>query len=293
MAHLTEVDLKLQRYLTQIGLDYTIPQDVALQELQRVNTIPQRGKAVVQKQLTQDGPALIIPLYDVHFGHNQCSLNKLFTVATLIAKTENCYTILGGDLSETATKQSVGKSVYDEAYHIKQQMKYMKPLLAPLAEAGKILCAVSGNHEARIANMIGVDPLELLCDDLEIPFCEYQGYMWLTVGGQTYSVFCHHGVGSGRTIGAKANSALRFNQIAMADLYISGHTHTTQSQTDKIFIFDEATGELREKIRHYVVASSFLEYFGGYAEQQALSPSITGATGIQLMSNAKEIRITR
>jgi predicted phosphodiesterase len=289
----TELDLKLQRYLTQVGLDYTIPQDIAIQELQRVNLRPQGGKDVIQKQLTDGRPALIIPLYDIHFGHNQCNLNKLFSIVTLIAKTENCYTFLGGDLSETATKQSVGKSVYDEAYHIKEQMRYMKPLLKPLADAGKILCAVSGNHEARIANMIGIDPLELLCDDLDIPYCEYQGYMLLNVGPQAYSVFCHHGVGGGRTIGAKANSATRFNQIALADLYVSGHTHTSQSQTDKIFVFDDITGELTEKIRHYVVASSFLEYFGGYAEQQALSPSITGATAIQLMGDSKEIRIMR
>jgi len=290
-----ELEARLQQYLHQVGLNYEIPQDIALIELQRINAEPQdtRNKIVVRRTLSLDGPAMIIPLYDVHFGHNKSNLRKLMAIATLILKTKDCYTFIGGDLSETATRTSIGKGMFDEVAHIREQLKFMKTMLKPLADAGKVLCAVSGNHEHRVSNLLGIDPLEILCDNLKIPYCEYQGYMLLTVGNQVYEVFCHHGVSGGRTVGAKMNAAMKFNQVAVADLYISGHTHMKESCYDKIFIFDRETGELREKIRHYVIASSFLEYFGCYTEMQALVPAVTGATAIQLMDTTKEIRITK
>ena len=137
----------------------------------------------------------------------------------LILNTPNCYTFILGDMMENATKTSVGNAMFDEAYHMPDQLLILQHKLEPLAAQGKILGIVPGNHELRTERLTGSSSMKTLAYQLNVPYCGYQGYLKLKVQEQTYRALMFHGTGSGTTIGGKVNAAQRLGNVAIADLY--------------------------------------------------------------------------
>jgi hypothetical protein len=79
-------------------------------------------KKVVSKTLSDNDAAYIIALGDAHLGSLFCN-EKLFSeTINFILNTPNVYTILLGDLAETATRTSIGLGIFDEKYHIDKQL---------------------------------------------------------------------------------------------------------------------------------------------------------------------------
>lgn len=235
----------------------------------------------------------IIPITDIHFGSKQSNVAKMQGLLNYILETPNTYTMLLGDQMETATKQSVGLGVYDEEIDVRAQLKFLSQRLKPLADAGKILGILPGNHEMRVAYLTSINPAELLADNLGVPYFGYQGYLTLKVGTQVYHVMCHHGAGGGTTPAGKVNAMRKLNQVADADIYLSGHTHGRTDDADLLWEFDDEKGVMRPRMRYYVVAGSYLEYWGGYAEMKCLPASITGSIALRLMPHEKKVQIIK
>lgn len=258
--------------------------------------VPIKGKKIhtydFHEPVHLENGVIIVPINDLHLGHKECNIDLFRGYLDYIMETPNAVTILNGDLAETATKVSVGKGMFEESMNFPEQIKMLVELLTPLAEAGKILGCGPGNHEERIANMIGINPMEMLAEKLDVPYFGYQGYFRMTVGDQVYKVVAFHGSGGGSSSGAKTNSAEKMNKvIANADLYLSGHTHGRQSHSDLIFVMDETTETLVAQKRTYVVGGSFIDYWESYPEMKALPPALTGLVRIELRPEAKEIRV--
>lgn len=249
------------------------------------------NKNYLQYTLSEDKPIYIIPISDVHFGAFECNSHKLKAVIDLIQNTPNCYTILLGDLAETATKESVGMAMFGEDEHLPDQIKLLCNALKPLADQGKILGMLTGNHEMRVAQLIGINPMELVADKIGAPYLGFQGYIMVQVGTQKYKIMCHHGVGGGASMAGKVKSVERLASVAEADIHIAGHTHGLHYHYDHIMTFSD-DGQIVPRKRHYVVAGSFLEYWGGYAEMKLLQPSATGVAVIELLPDRKEVRVT-
>jgi predicted phosphodiesterase len=250
----------------------------------KIFTFPENGSF--------DETVTIIPITDIHFGSKQCNTKMLKDLLQFILDTPNCYTIFLGDQTETATKQSIGMGVYEEDFDIRDQIRLMVRMLKPLAEAGKILGILTGNHEMRVAYATSLNPAELIADALDVPYLGFQGYIRINVGKQTYRIFAHHGVGGGSTPAGKLNAMRKLNLVAEADIYLSGHTHGRMDDEDKLMVFDDS-GYVRERRRYYVVAGSFLEYFDGYAEMKNLAPSITGSVALKLYPEDKLVQIIK
>ncbi|BCO16167.1 hypothetical protein_gp114 [Bacillus phage vB_BceM_WH1] len=243
-------------------------------------------------ELFEKDGLVIIPITDVHLGNRQANIVHFQEFLDLIMEIPNCVTILNGDLAEIATKTSVGMAMFEEDKNIPEQLETLYEMLSPLAEAGKILGMGPGNHEQRVAHMIGMNPMQILADRLGVPYFGYQGYFRLKVGEIIYKVAFHHGVGGGSTTGAKANSAEKLNKVVpLADLYVRGHTHGKQWHRDEVWLIEDDEDKLVRHQRTYVVGGSFLSYFGGYSEEKVLPPSSTGAVYVQLSSQEKEIRV--
>lgn len=233
----------------------------------------------------------IIPIGDVHYGHKNCDVNAFLKTIEYIKNNKNTYTIIVGDLLETATKDSVGAGVLEESVHLREQITNMIKILEPLAKNNKILCAVDGNHELRIHKMLGITPIQYICDVLKIPYQQYQSYVTINLNSVKYNVMITHGKGSGSSKAARIKSIAKPSDVApLMDLYISGHLHSDITDKDKVFYIAE-DGSLKEHIRRYVMCGSFLKYFDSYAEQAVLPPNICGAPEILLYSSYKHILI--
>jgi UDP-2,3-diacylglucosamine pyrophosphatase LpxH len=179
--------------------------------------------------------------------------------------------------------------MFDEDFHYPDQIKILAAALKPLSDAGKIIGALTGNHEMRIEQLTGMNPMQLLAEKLDVPYFGFQGFIEAQVGDQTYQIMCHHGVGGGCSSVGRIKAAHKLSNVAQADLYISGHTHGCDYDHDEVMVFQD--GMMVPKTRHYVVAGSFLNYWGGYAEMKLLQPAKCGSVYIELRHDAKEIRV--
>lgn len=293
-----ELDAKMTDVLKKFGAGATATKDESLEgfyQLRRANA--EHVKSSLQYDFSKNATVLehglvLIPITDVHLGNRHANVPYFKAFVKYILETPNCYTILNGDLAETATKISVGMGHFEEDVNLPGQLQMLHEILLPLAEAGKILGMGPGNHEERVANMIGINPMSMLAEKLKVPYFGYQGFFSLKVGDVRYTMVAHHGAGGGGTNGSKANASEKMNKVCgNADVYFSGHTHGKMYHPDKIFLFDDE-GNLAPRLRHYIVGGSFVEYFGGYPEMKALAPSITGLTRIQLMPDVRDVRVT-
>lgn len=241
----------------------------------------------------EDEGLILVPITDVHLGNRQANIEYFKQFVNYILEVPNAVTVLNGDLAETATKVSVGKAMFEESANFPEQLKMLVEILQPLAKAGKILGIGPGNHEERIANMIGLNPMEMLAEKLNVPYFGYQGYFRIFVNDIAYNCAFFHGAGGGATTGSKANTAEKINKVVPnADLYFSGHTHGKQSHSDITFMFDEVSDELVAHKRTYVVGGSFVEYWDAYPEMKGLAPSSTGLVRCELRHDYKDIRVT-
>lgn len=253
-----------------------------------------KGKKILKyefnKEIHKEHGLVIVPITDVHLGSRHANVPYFQAFIDYILAVPNCVTILNGDLAETATKDSVGAAMFEEEANIPEQLETLVEMLRPLAEAGKILGVGPGNHEQRVENLIGINPMSILADKLGVPYFGHQGFFRIVVNEIEYTCAFHHGVGGGATTGSKSSAAEKMNKVVIADLYFSGHTHGRQWHRDLIYTFGDGD-ELVPLLRTYVVGGSFLEYWGGYSEMKALAPSITGAVRIQLRPDRKDIKV--
>ena len=224
--------------------------DDSLEYFYKVRDSAERVKKEVYTYEFNDGiykdhGLILVPIMDVHLGNRHANIPYFQRFVQYILDVPNCVTILNGDLAETATRTSVGMAMFEEDLHLPEQIRVLYDILKPLADAGKILGMGPGNHEERMANLIGINPMQILADKLGVPYFGYQGFFRIIVNGIPYKCVFHHGVGGGTTSGSKTNSAEKMNKVVSnADVYFSGHTHGRQFHSDIIYIMDEESEEL-------------------------------------------------
>ena len=243
---------------------------------------------VIKKDLRGDpsnpytGDVKILPLADFHIGDPHADIKLVKKLIAKVEETPNMYTILNGDLMNTAIMSSVSDT-YDEQLKPSEQLQRCVDYFGNLAEAGKILGITDGNHERRISKSVGVDMTELMALQLGLGDVYDPGdiILFLSVGLQPgrraekrpwmYSVFARHGAGGGAMKGGKVNRLQRFSDIADADVFIGSHTHDDIVFHDAIFRADSRTGTVTLCDRTYVNTPAALGY-GGYGEVGGFRP---------------------
>ena len=239
----------------------------------------------------------IIPISDVHIGDPLCNMKYLKQILEEIKNTPNIYTIINGDMCNTALKNSKSDVYGDEMTPMEQILKLVE-LLEPIKD--KILVFGSGNHEERILKDTSIDVLRLVAKQLGIEDRYTNGwwYLFLRFGEKTsgrkapmcYQITGYHGSGGGRRSGSKLNRANEMSNMAIADVYIMSHVHETMASKGAIYIPDYANNSLNKKEMNYLITNSFLED-GGYAEKFGLPPKTHEVSEVVLDGTKRKIRI--
>ena len=245
-------------------------------------------------------PITIIPISDVHFGALEHLGKEWIEFCKRIADEENTYIILGGDLVNNNVRTCGFINPYDELVRPSEQKKRMAEFLEPIKD--KILCAVTGNHEARSLKDDDVDiTYDIMAKlDIEDIYRQNMAFMKVSLGHrkhdntpiQSYTFAVTHGAGGGIYTGATVNRNERFgNVIEGLDCLVVGHTHKgTVSKPSKIVI-DRKNNVV--SMSHYTVISmvSWLNY-GGYALKKMLLPShVADPQQLKLSMNKNNKRI--
>lgn len=219
-------------------------------------------------------------LGDWHVGDPSCDYAAVEDAVQVIADTPDAACILGGDLCDMAIRSSVG-DCHDAVYGPMAQVRSVVSLLRPLAEQGKILGMVSGNHERRIYKQTGIDAMLFAAAELGIEDRYSDGSIVLFVRfgeerkhgcPMLYSIFATHGGGGGRKEGGKLQRASELQNIVDCDIYCHNHTHLPGVFATSFCRIDNAhrTGLMVDHL--FVSGGSSLKY-GGYGEQDNYRPA--------------------
>lgn len=201
-----------------------------------------------------------------YIGHN----NKGFR------NDQNSYVLGIGDLMETAFKDSPGEQ--DQVEWIEDQYFWIRDMLEPIADEGRLMGLIEGNHEYR-SSKNWLRTTRMLARDLGVPYC--QGVMTIDLHlkkgdkQRDYKICATHGYGFARTKGGKMNALMRMRDImADADVYTMGHLHDKINITVPIYI----NGELKDRL--FSMTGAYLQY-GGYAEHKLYSPPARGSSKLK------------
>ena len=256
---------------------------------------------MIQHKFAENNDIHIIPISDVHLGAAEHMKDKWEQFCQDVLVKENTFITLGGDLINNATRNSVS-DIFKETMFPSSQKRKMAEMLKPLAREGRILCAVSGNHERRSQKDCDCEPMfDIMCKlDLEHLYRENMAFVKIQMGdvkkrrdvNPTYSLVVTHGAGGGIATGGAVNRNERFGYVLDGvDCLIVGHTHKPfVTQPSKIFV-DIHNNKISFKPFKVVSSTAWLD-FGGYAAQKMLVPSSHAPQIITLCGNKKEIKVT-
>ena len=211
---------------------------------------------------------------------------KFHDMLSWMIENKNVYSVLMGDIFDTALKTSIGDTSSSQ-YNIDQAKDYAVDLLKPFAETGRLIGGIDGNHEHRLYKDGGNSLVKDLCDRLGLTYFHSQcGYLFLKVGNNKdfkndkyrpydYTVMFHHGRGGGSTSGGKLNSVNKMIRMAPADLYIMSHVHATIAEKQRYIDRDIRTGRLYYRKRYLMVSGCWLGYTN-YAIEGMYPPAVVG-----------------
>lgn len=161
---------------------------------------------------------------------------------------------------------------------------------------GKVIAAISGNHEGRTHREADFDIVRYWAnEEPRIPYLDRAGAVSLRAGGQTWIIYGMHGVrGGGRKPGGSVNAVSDMAEVVDADLYIHGHHH--RASFHKSLQMQHRTGNLGFYWRsRWFVNGGTLHQYGGYGSDAAFPATDVGAYLVWLKgrgpNKGKDIRV--
>jgi hypothetical protein len=223
-------------------------------------------------------------LTDLQYGSKGFQRKRFLQYRDWILSSPNRFVVLGGDLVDAATIISVA-SPYENTEEPIDQVDGVVDILQPLADAGRLLGYVGGNHERRTVKTFG-DCGRIIARNLNVPYSRGVQLIDILFGQhKPFKISLWHGGGSARTKGAKAQMLHRFMHQADSHVYLVGHLH------DVVLLFDWRQQRIGKQIKLQKIAgimsSSFQGYWNSYAETAAMSPSDTMMARIILERDGK------
>lgn len=258
-----------------------------------------RGRPILcNKRVLELAPnkdyASVVFIGDTHLGSPECHEEKLYRMIKW-CQDNDTYVFLMGDIVEAATRYSIGAGVYEQARTrfgtVTQQYEACLELLGTLANQGKILGMVSGNHEDRIAKATGFDITRALCRELKIRYLGSAGWNYWRVGNQGYRIYTLHGSSGSKYSYTKLKALVDISHSFEADLMAMGHVHECTNTIQLVQTFDKKTGKIVERKKHILITGHYLKY-EGYAKAKGLPLTKLGSPKVKLFGSEHDIHVS-
>lgn len=254
------------------------------QESENYTEIP-----VIPRDYSDQDHHFIYPLGDLHIGSEAFADDRWQEWITYLNSRKNASLLGTGDFLNSALKTSVSET-YDEKLNVGDSKRKFKKDITKLAKDERVDLLMPGNHEARIYRAVGDCPIRDVADALEVPYARDACVLLYKIGDVEYSVYVRHGTGGGQ-VGARANRLAKQAQTLIADVYVSGHTHSQLVFPQEVFYVDPEELEVRRKTQYFVSSGSFLQY-EGYAAVSSFAPTKIGAPRIRLDGRRHDVHVS-
>lgn len=227
--------------------------------------------------------AHIIPLGDLHIGHQTCQYNKIEEIIEYIEGKEDCWVIGVGDYIDAGmVERTPGKSRHEQDLKTNEAFETAVQYLERIED--KIITLLDGHHEDRITRTTGLNPTRMMSHLLGVDYDEWVFYDQINVGGkQTYKILAKHGNTSAKTLQGKLKACMDLGQIYNADAYIYAHSHELAAVSS--LNFDIVENQKIKNKRWFVLTGHFLGYESTYAEEKEMKPGKTGVAKIELFKD--------
>lgn len=222
----------------------------------------------------------LIPFGDMHYGSRDCDVEIFEAHLDMIKREKDCAVILMGDLINCGTFASIGARTYDDKYNPEEQYELMLEYLRPIKK--KIIGAHIGNHEERIRELSSFDIIKMLCRELKVPYLGYSALHKIRVNNVNFHVHSTHGSTSATTITGKMNKSRKALENADADIYLCGHTHALDYNTQPYCRINNRARTIEEHLRHFVLTGNFVKWDGSYGEKKNYQMLTLGVPKIKL-----------
>jgi predicted phosphodiesterase len=227
--------------------------------------------------LTADDHAKIIPFGDIHYGHKSCDYNMLNVVLKWLYNTPNAYIIGMGDYLESSIIDSPG--LFDQKMFLDDQLADVIDLFRPLAEEGRIIGLLDGNHEHRVKKQTGLDITKLMCKMLKVQYLEVGALHLISVRTngtrdcQKYTMYTTHGASGAIQPQSKIIACMNLSRIADAEIFAMGHLHSLYHQKVERYTINEHSNSVIKRSIHYILTGSYLNYWSTYSHMKSMLPS--------------------
>lgn len=226
-------------------------------------------KAVIEINIPEFNSIIVTPVCDLHYGSPAFIEDLWAAHKKKILTTPNMFCVLGGDLMNNGTSTSKTGS-YTDTVPPSKQKNWLCRELEPLAEAGKILCGVPGNHEKRTSKDSDGKMLWDVFEILQMPelYRNSRAYLNINVGitnkqrksGKAYLGLIEHGTFGGKTAGAGLDKLVKFTkEFEGLDFVIVGHSH--KGTVDKVVktVINPFANKITTRQVTVVMATSYLD----------------------------------
>ena len=229
----------------------------------------------------------IYGMADAHIGAKESSLATLRAWVQRVLADPYGYVIIAGDMINNGIKDSK-TNVYEEVMPPRQQKRVCVEIFKPLADAGRILAWIPGNHEDRSVKSVDDDPSYDVCvalgiEDVWRPNC---AIIKLSVGAVkkdrqvTYGICITHG--------SSLNKHKKFvAQLENFDVVFSGHTHEEIVYSIYKMHLDLNSGTIKWKRCRVVVLPALLAY-AAYAVKKEFTPQVYGSIPVITLSGTRK-----
>jgi hypothetical protein len=174
---------------------------------------------------------------DMHLASLTTNNKRIATELEAIKNTPNHYVVFLGDLVNGVWWG--GSDTSEQILTLSEQYRLLRTIFKEMK--GKILFAVSGEHDSKWASKTGADPYTLMTEESGSPYVRGVAEVKIDIGEQTYKLVVQHKA-RGNSIYNKNHPTFREARFSLqgADLYVSAHNHQKQISQETIREFGGA-----------------------------------------------------
>ena len=233
----------------------------------------------------------IIP-FETHWGSKGFDKELFLKHVDWVGESDNTYALFVGDNIECATRDSVGAGVFEQEEIVDEQVDGFVEAVKPLADEGKVLGLHTGNHEWRVYKHSGLDIAKQMAKMLGVTYFGWTIHHLWKVGAQNYTAMSMHGSSGSRLPHTKIKAVLDRQNMSDVEVYIMGHLHQLSHHTRTFYMIDKRIRTVKEGEKHFLLCGSYLNHWGGYAEQAGYEMMRKGSPKVKLSGLEHRIKIS-
>jgi len=228
--------------------------------------------------------AIVALMGDLHFGNPKTDYQRIEDEVLAIKDNKRVSVVLGGDLVDGFFWG--GNSQSEQSANLEEQYRFLNAIFQELG--GRIVVAVSGEHDSKWAAKTGIDPYVLMAEQCNAPYIRGIAEVSLNTGTQKYDLVTAHKL-RGNSMYNNVHPQMRAGkELQGADIYSSHHTHRKGSSQQSVRTFGES------KVVSYISGGPY-KYSDDYSERSGFAKqkeSQLFGHAILLNPDKKEVRIS-